>query len=190
MSQPDKLTSLRAYQPYSASKFCFSPRCSPPLQINHQESPKNLKQTSFSLTLWVVFLQICFKLLALLPLHESLCACHKLQGPSINLTLWIGVCDTHHVSISTERPYPYPLHQLHYAWGIPLLAVFKTFQDFVTQNRQGFQFVVRQIWAACICDKLPCKLQRNVEDEPVQNVVFQNQAVFTVWGIVKLLSLQ
>ena len=109
MSQPDKLTSLRAYQPYSASKFCFSPRCSPPLQINHQESPKKLNQTSFSLTLWVVFLQICFKLLALLPLHESLRVCHKLQGPSINLTLWIGVCDTHHVSISAERPYPYPV---------------------------------------------------------------------------------
>ena len=115
------------------------------------------------------------------------------QPDSVNRSVWYTPCiDFCRTPISLPSGQRHYCHCTNYIMHeeSPSLQYLKHSKTLWHQNRQGFQFVVRQIWAACICDKLPCKLQRNVEDEPVQNVVFQNQAVFTVWGIVKLLSLQ
>ena len=68
-----------------------------PLQINHQESPENLEQTIISLTLCVVFLQICIDLLVLPPPpRELMClsqtARAECQPDSVNRSVWYTPC--------------------------------------------------------------------------------------------------
>ena len=166
--QVQKLTSMP-----TPSTCCFSPRCSPafplPFRLINKNHLKNLKQKYQLDTMGGIFANMYRTFAAAPPPRELMClsltivkgsARAECQPDSVKRSVWYTPCIDF-----CRTPISLPSGQCHYYQCTnyimheesPSLQYLKHSKTWWHQNRQEFQFVVRQFWAACICDKLPCK---------------------------------